>query len=96
MKARRMILVLTMASLPVAAAVSPAGAAQPTRGCPPAFQGPWTFQQVLDAFPPPPEIPIEDILAAFDAYDANDDGHLCVIGLPTGAINVVDNVSNVP
>jgi hypothetical protein len=96
MRARHLILALVMAAMPAIGVPSPAGAVPPTRGCSPAFLGPWTFQQILDEFPPPPEIPPEVIQAAFEFYDKNDDGTLCVMGLPNGRINVVDNAANVP
>ena len=96
MRARRLGLVFAMTSLLVVAGFGTAGAVPPTGTCPPAFQGPWTFQQVLDEFPPPPEIPPEAIEAAFNFYDKNDDGNLCVMGLPTGGINVIDNAASVP
>jgi hypothetical protein len=96
LRARRLVLVLAMACLPLVAGVGTAGAVPPIRTCPPPFQGPLTFQQVLDEFPPPPEIPPEVIEAAFDFFDKNDDGNLCVKGLPNGVINVIDNAANVP
>jgi hypothetical protein len=96
MRARRLILVLAMAAMPAIALPGPAGAGPPTRGCPPPFLGPWTFQQIIDEFPPPPEIPIEVALAQLDRFDLNDDDKLCVMDVPTPAINVIDNVSNAP
>jgi hypothetical protein len=62
--------------------------------CPAAFVGPLTFQQVVDQFPPPPGIPIDEIFAALDSFDKNDDDSLCVLDLPGDEINVVDNVAN--
>jgi hypothetical protein len=84
-------LIMVVASLGIA--VGPAGASQPTRGCPPAFQGPLTFAAIIEAFPPPPDFP--DPEGALASFDSNGDGKLCVRGLPPGEdINVIDNVAN--
>jgi hypothetical protein len=96
MKASRLLLASIIACLLIFGSVSPAAAKQPKRGCPPPFEGPLTFTELLADFPPPPEIPLDDILAALDSFDANDDGLLCVFGLPGDEINAIDNVANVP
>jgi hypothetical protein len=96
MKASRLLLASIIACLLIFGSVSPAAAKQPKRGCPPPFEGPLTFTELLADFPPPPEIPLDDILAALDSFDANDDGLLCVFGLPRDEINAIDNVANVP
>lgn len=96
MKARRLLLASIIVSLPLAAAPSPAAAAPPIGDCPPAFDGPSTFAQILLDFPPPPEIPIEDILATFDFIDKNNDESLCVLDVPGPGINLVDNNAKIP
>ena len=72
--------------------VAPAGAKTPTRGCPTAFIDPLTIKEVLKAFPPPPDLP--DPESAIATCDSNGDGTVCVLPLPNGPINVIDNVSN--
>jgi hypothetical protein len=67
----------------------PAVAKQPLGGCGAGFLGPLTFAEILEEFPPPPDFP--DPEGALDAFDANDDDSLCVMGLPSGRIAVVDN-----
>ncbi len=96
MKARRLLLASIIISLPLAAAPSPAAAAPPIGDCPPPFDGPSTFAQILLDFPPPPEIPIEDILATLDFYDKNNDESLCVLDVPGPGINLVDNDAKIP
>lgn len=96
MKARRLLLVFIITSLPLVAATGPAAAAPPVGDCPPAFDGPSTFAQILLDFPPPPGIPIEDILATFDFYDKNNDESLCVLDVPGPGINLVDNDATIP
>jgi hypothetical protein len=96
MKARRLLLVSILTCLPLVGAITPAGAAPPAGDCPRAFDGPSSFEQILIDFPPPPEIPVEDVLAAFDFADRNDDTMLCVLDIPGPAINFVDNVATIP
>ena len=95
MKTRRLVLASIIACLPIAAAVTRAGAIPPTRGCPPPFVGPLTFAEIIQMFPPPPDLPDpEGVLASFDL---NGDGRLCVQALPPGEdINVIDNIANQP
>jgi hypothetical protein len=95
MKTRRLVLASIIACLPIAAAVTPAGAIPPTGGCPPAFDGPLTFAEIIQMFPPPPDLPDpEGVLASFDL---NGDGSLCVRPLPPGEdINVIDNIAHNP
>jgi hypothetical protein len=95
-RARRLFLAGLIACLPIAGVVGPATAATPARGCPRAFDGPLTFTELIAKYPPPPELPIEDVLAALDSLDTNDDDMLCVLGLPGDEINAIDNVANVP
>ena len=54
---------------------------------------PLTFAEIVNEFPPPQEIPPEVIQAAFESFDHNSDGSLCVRPLPTGALVVVDNTA---
>lgn len=71
--------------------IAPVSAKTPARGCPAAFTGPLTVAQVLVAFPPPPEVP--DPEGAIASYDSNGDGTVCVLPLPNGPINIIDNVA---
>ena len=95
MKARRVLLVSILACLPIAGAAIPAGAVPPTGDCPPAFEGPSSFEQILIDFPPPPDVPPEDIIATLDFFDKNDDEMLCVLDLPAGP-NLIDNNASIP
>jgi hypothetical protein len=95
MKTRRLVVASIVACLPIAAAVTPAGAIKPARFCPPPYQGPLTFQQVVVEFPPPPDLPPDVVQAILDTIDTNNDGMLCAKGLPH-AENFVDNVANNP
>jgi hypothetical protein len=70
---------------------TPAGAKPPVGGCPPAFQGPFTAARVIEMWPPPPEV--SDPEGAILSYDKNGDGRVCVLPLPGGPINVIDNVA---
>jgi len=96
MKMRRLVLLPILTCLPLVGAIGPAGAAPPARDCPPPFVGPLEFDEILSEFPPPPGIPIEDILATFDFYDKNEDESLCVLDIPGPPINLVDNIAAVP
>ena len=71
--------------------IAPASAKAPARGCPAAFTGPLTVAQVLVAFPPPSDFP--DPEGAIASYDSNGDGTVCVLPLPNGPINIIDNVA---
>ena len=95
MKARRLLAVLALTSLPFSLWALPASGRPPIGGCPPAFHGPHTFAEIIENWPPPPELPDpEGVLAG---YDSNGDGSLCVLPLPGGTnINVIDNVAQVP
>jgi hypothetical protein len=74
---------------------SPAVAATPPVGtCPPSFDGPLTFRQIVKKYPPPPELP--DPIGALASFDKNGDGSLCVLDIPHEPINVIDNVASVP
>jgi len=88
----RLLAVAVLALVSVGTLVAPAGAKTPMRGCPTAFIGPLTIKEVLKAFPPPPNLP--DPESAIAAFDSNGDGTVCVLPLPNGPINVIDNVSN--
>lgn len=96
MKARRLLLVSILTCLPLAGAVTPAGAVPPTGDCPPAFEGPSSFEQILIDIPPPPDLPLEDILATLDFFDKNDDEMLCVLDVPAPGINLIDNNATIP
>jgi hypothetical protein len=91
---KRLVAVMIMVVASLGIAIGPAGASQPTRGCPPAFQGPLTFAEIIVAFPPPPGFP--DPEGALASLDSNGDGTLCVRGLPGDEINAIDNVANPP
>lgn len=91
MKTRRLVLASIIACLPIAAAVTPAGAVPPRGDCPPAFEGPSSFEQILIDFPPPPDVPLEDVLATLNFFDKNDDEMLCVLDVPAPGINLIDN-----
>jgi hypothetical protein len=97
MKARRLLLVSILTCLPLAGAITPAGAIPPKGDCPPAFEGPSSFEQILIDFPPPPDVPLEDILATLDFFDKNDDETLCVFDLPAPGVNLnlIDNNANI-
>ena len=71
--------------------VAPVSAKTPTRRCPAAFEGPLTVAQVLVAFPPPPDFP--DPEGAIVSFDSNGDETVCVLPLPNGPINIIDNVA---
>jgi hypothetical protein len=87
----RLLAVAILVLVSLGMLVVPAGAKQPTRGCPPPFRGPLTIAEVITAFPPPPGFP--DPEGALEAFDSNGDGTLCVMPLPAGSINVIDNVA---
>ena len=68
----------------------PARAGSPVASCPPAFQGPLSFDEILEAYPPSGEY---DPIPILEAYDRNNDSRLCVLELPEafGFNNLVDN-----
>ena len=89
MKLMRLSLALGV-TLTLGLGVTPAHAAQPIGGCPPAFLGPLDFATILRLFPPPPDLPNpEEHLAA---VDSNGDQRLCVQALQNGTITAIDNV----
>lgn len=90
MKAR-VLAAAILALVSVGGLAAPSGAKAPTRGCPPAFTGPLTVEQVIEMFPPPPQV--TDPEGAIASFDSNTDGSVCVLPLPNGRINVVDNVA---
>ena len=95
MRAKRLFAVVALLSLLLGLSVLPAGASPPIGNCPPAFQGPHTFAEVIEMWPPPPGFP--DPEGALAGYDKNADGSLCVRPLPGGInINVIDNTARVP
>ena len=96
MKARRLLMVLILACLPLVGAITPARAVPPTGNCPPAFEGPSSFAQILIDFPPPPEVPPEDVLATLDFFDKNNDEMLCVFDVPAPGVNLIDNNASIP
>jgi hypothetical protein len=92
----RSVVTVTLSTLALCVVlVSPAGAAPPVGNCSPAFEGPLTFAEILERFPPPPSIPNPEELLA--ASDLNSDRALCVRPHPGGVrIVVVDNTASVP
>jgi hypothetical protein len=95
MKAKFVFLLVTSASLATAAMPS-AHAATRSAGCPPSFQGPLTFEELSEMWPPPPELPDPDAVLA--GFDKNGDELLCVMEAPTqgntpAPINVIDNTA---
>ena len=94
MRTRRLLLLGSLICRPLVAGISPAGAVPPTGDCPPAFEGP-SFEQILIDFPPPPELPQEDVLAILDFFDKNNDEMLGVLDVPASGINLVDNTATV-
>ena len=88
---RLLLVVVTTASIVVPSLA--AHAASPSASCPRAFQGPLTFAQIIEEYPPPPEI--TDPEALLVRIDRNNDKLLCVQDLPsqTGAFNAIDNVA---
>jgi hypothetical protein len=94
MNPKRLFLVAAIASSIVVWSVPLAHAAGPSAGCPPAFQGPFTFEQIIKKYPPPPDLPDpEGVLAGFDH---NGDELLCVQEVPEAApapINTIDNTA---
>lgn len=93
MRGKRAVVLVTAAAVMLLSA-APASAGRPTAGCAPAFTL-MTFEEIIEAWPPPPEVDAE---AALSFYDRNDDRSLCVMqptgsGTPAGPINVVDNVA---
>jgi hypothetical protein len=95
MNARRLFAAAALATLPLSLSALPAGATPPIGNCPPAFQGPHTFAEIIATWPPPPGFP--DPEGALAGYDLNGDGSLCVLPLPGGTnINVIDNTAMVP
>jgi hypothetical protein len=87
----RLLAVAISALVSLGMLAAPAGAKQPTGGCPPPFRGPLTIAEVITAFPPPPGFP--DPEGAIEAFDSNGDGTVCVLPLPGESINVIDNVT---
>jgi hypothetical protein len=95
MNARRLLAVVALTSLPLSLSVLPAAARPPIGNCPPAFQGPHTFAEIIEMWPPPPGFP--DPEGALAGFDLNADGSLCVRPHPGGIeINVIDNTARVP
>jgi hypothetical protein len=93
-KARRAFAALMMTCLVLGMGVRTAGARPPIRSCPPPFDGPLTFEQIVAKYPPPPHIP--DPIGLLAGFDKNRDRSLCVLDIPGDPINVIDNVANVP
>jgi hypothetical protein len=90
----RLLAVAILALVSLGTWSAPAGAKTPTGNCAPPFTGPLTPKEVVKEFPPPPDLP--DPEGAIASFDSNNDGTVCVIPLPNGRINVIDNVSNAP
>lgn len=94
MKARRAFAALMMTFLVLGMGVRAAGAKPPIGTCPPAFDGPLTFEQIVATYPPPPGTP--DPIAVLAGFDKNGDRSLCVLDVPGEGVNVIDNVARVP
>jgi hypothetical protein len=95
MRARRTQLVTVLALAASGAGASgAAGATPPVGTCPPSFDGPLTFEQVVAKYPPPPGLP--DPIGALARFDKNADGSVCVLDIPGDPINVIDNIARVP
>ncbi len=94
MRVTRVLALTVMVFVPLGLSVGQAGASPPIGVCPPPFQGPLTYQQVINTWPPPPGV---DPIPVLVFYDKNADGKVCVKPLPKdGAINVIDNAARVP
>jgi hypothetical protein len=94
MKTRRAFATLMMTFLVLGMGVHPAGAKPPIGNCPPSFDGPLTFEQIIATYPPPPGTP--DPIASLAGFDLNGDRSLCVLDVPGEGVNVIDNVARVP
>ena len=94
MKTRTSLLVTTLALAASGVSSGAAGATPPRGTCPPPFDGPLTFEQVVAKYPPPPGLP--DPIGALARFDKNADGSVCVLDIPGDPINVVDNIARVP
>jgi hypothetical protein len=90
----RLLSVAMLALVSLGTWIAPAAAKTPTGNCPPPYTGPLTPKEVVEEFPPPPDLP--DPEGAIASFDSNHDGTVCVLPLPNGPINVIDNVSNAP
>ncbi len=92
MRARRLLFASVAVAMFVISA-TPAQATAPARGCPPAFIGPLTFEELSERWPPPPDLPDPDAVLA--SFDKNGDEMLCVREgppqNPNGPTNVIDN-----
>ena len=87
---RRVVSVLACSLFAVASFGATASATPPIGRCPHAFEGPLTFAQIIEEFPPPPGLP--DPTPSFEPVDLNDDDRLCVRQHANGvAIVVIDN-----
>ena len=84
----------------VFAFAAPALAAQPQRGCPSAFDGPVSIDDLIEQYD---QFIAADFRAFLAPIDANDDGMLCTLPFPTNAhlygepffvANFIDNVAN--
>ena len=87
---KRLIVAACAACLSIAFMAGPSSAVQKL-GCAPPFDGPLTIGQVLVKYPPPPQV--EDPYGAVASYDKNGDLKVCVLPLPPGSVNIVDNSS---
>jgi hypothetical protein len=90
---RRLFVVAVTACSMLALAIPTARASMPSGGCPPSFQGPLTFEVLIDMWPPPPDFPDPEGFLA--SLDSNGDKLLCVMESPEqnpmGPINIIDN-----
>lgn len=89
----KQLLVVAMLTVAFALSTSPASAGPPVGKCPPAFQGPVSFAEIIETWPPPPDFPDPEGFLAF--VDINDDGRLCVKPLPQDSVTFIDNLVRV-
>ena len=94
MRTRTTLLVTALTLAASGAGASGAGAKPPVGTCPPSFDGPLTFEQVVAKYPPPSGVP--DPIGALARFDKNGDGSVCVLDIPGDPINVIDNIARVP
>ena len=92
MRVRNLVVTAGVLSL-IIVSPAPARAAGPYHGCPPAFIGPVSFEELIERWPPPPDLPDpEGVLAS---YDHNGDRQLCVMeSVPQNPVSPIDVIDN--
>ena len=76
MRVRSLVVTAGVLSL-IIVSPAPSRAAGPYHGCPPAFMNQVSFEELIERWPPPPDLPDpEGVLAS---YDLNGDRQLCVM-----------------